>query len=222
MAAPKNPVTGPATAGKIRKAQQRKSDELHAVGWTAYPPSGEGHDKLPTPSLAALRAHKALMDELHQWAPTVHRLVRERIAALMEAYGPHDHPLETPEEHAARVLAHGQNPFPAGVSIYENLNDNRGYDHIGIGYGMDGDGELRITFTGWYPHWVVVNDDTGEDAYERRAASIHCPGWLVTEPDGIDRYRAQTEQMATAVRQQVEADNAALSAFLDRHSRNST
>ncbi len=33
MPAPKNPVTGPATAGKIHKAQERKAAELTAVGW---------------------------------------------------------------------------------------------------------------------------------------------------------------------------------------------
>ncbi len=218
MPAPKRPNTAAATAAVVRNAQNRKADELRAAGWTAYPPTGEGQDKLPTPPLDALRAHKALTSVLHQWAPTVHRLVRDRIAALMEAYGQHDHPLETPEEHAARVLAHGQSPFPAGVSIYENLNDNCGYDHIDIGYGLEGDGELRITFTGWYPHWSLANDeaeDEDED-YERRSASIHCPGWLVTEPDGIDRYRAQTDEMAAAVRREVEAESAAISALLDK------
>lgn len=214
MPAPKRPNTAAATAAVVRKAQDRKADELRAAGWTAYLPTGEGQDKLPTPPLDALRAQKALTDDLHQWAPTVHRLVRDRIAALIQAYGPHDHPLETPEEHAARVLAHGQSPFPAGVSLYENLNDNRGYDHIDIGYGMDGDGELRITYSGWYPEWAADGE-----SYQRRWATIHCPGWLVTEPDGIDRYCAQTEDMVAEVRRQIEAESAAISALLDREAR---
>lgn len=217
MPAPKKANTAAATAASLasraRAKHKRMASEMRVAGWTAYPPSGKTDDDLPTPPLNALRAHKALIGDLHQWAPTVHRLVRERIAALMEAYGPHDHPLETPEEHAARVLAYGQKPFPSGASIYENLNDNRGYDHIEVGYGIEGqgDGELRITFTGWYPHWAVDGE-----SYERRFAEIHCPGWLVTEPDGIDRYRAQTEQMAAEVRRQVKANQAAINALLDR------
>ncbi len=223
MPAPKKANTAAATAASLasraRAKHERMAAEMRAAGWTSYPPSGKTDDDLPTPSLDALRAHKSLVDNLHQWAPTVHRLVRERIAVLMEAYGPHDHPLETPEEYAARVLAHGQKPFPAGESIYENLNDNHGYDHIGIGYGIqsDGDGELQITFTGWYPHWAADGE-----SYERYFAEIHCPGWLVTEPDGIDRYRAQTEQMAAEVRRQVEAESAAIDALLDKHIRNLT
>ena len=214
MPAPKRPNTAAATKAARAAARQRRlealSSELRTAGWTAYPPSGETQDKRPMPHLDALRAHKALTDDLHQWAPTVHRLVRERITVLLEAYGEFNHPLETAEEHAARVLARCQNPFPPGVSIYENLNDNRGYDHIEIGYGLEGDGDLRITFAGWYPHWAADGE-----SYERRFAEIHCPGWLVTEPDGVDRYRAQTEEMAAEVRQQVAAEHAAISALLN-------
>ncbi len=221
MPAPKKANTVAATAASLasraRAKHERMAAEMRATGWTSYPPSGKTDDDLPVPPLGALRAYKALMDDLGQWAPTVHRLVRERIAALMEAYGPFDHPLETAEEHAARVLAHGQSPFPSGVSIYENLDDNRGYDHIEVGYGMDGDGELRITYSGWYPEWA-----TDGESYQRGWATIHCPGWLVTEPDGIARYRAQTEQMAAEVRQQVEEGNAAISAALDKHPNNLT
>ncbi len=219
MPAPKNPNTAAATAAARRKAQDRKANLLRDAGWTAYPASGQGHDGLPTPPIEALRAHKALMDDLHQWAPTVHRLVRKRIAALTEAYGPHNHPLETPEEHAARVLAHGQNPFPADASIYENPNGNRGYEHIEVGYGIqsDGDGELRIWFTGWYPRWTADGE-----SYERCFAEIHCPSWLVTEPDGIDRYRAQTDQMAAEVRRKVDTENAAIAALLSRNTHEAT
>lgn len=92
-------------------------------------------------------------------------------------------------------------------------------DCVDIGYGLEGDGELRITFTGWYPHWSLANDEAEEEDYERRSASIHCPGWLVTESDGIDRYRAQTEQMAAEVRRAVEAEDATISALLDRAAR---
>jgi hypothetical protein len=170
---------------------------------------------LPLPSVQALRAYRDLASDLSQWAPTVHRLVRERIAALVEANGRYEHPLETAEQYAERVLAKGQYPFPAGVSIYENLNDNTGYDHIDIGYGLEGDGELRITFTGWYPHWSLANDEAEEEDYERRSASIHCPGWLVTDPDGVDRYRKQTQEMVAEVRKQRAAEAESISVLLD-------
>lgn len=38
MAAPRHPRTAAATAGKIRKAQERKAAELRAAGWTCIPP----------------------------------------------------------------------------------------------------------------------------------------------------------------------------------------
>jgi hypothetical protein len=157
-------------------------------------------ERLPAPTLDALRAHQALTDDLHQWAPTVHQLVKERIAALVAAYGPYDALDETAEEYAARVFAGGQRPFPAGVSIYENLNDNRGYDHVAVRLGLPDESGLRITYTGWYPRWVIVNDDTEEEAYERRPVEIHVPAWLVTDPDGVEKYRQETDAMAAAVR----------------------
>ena len=211
MPAPRNPNTAAATAAVRRKAQDRKAAELRGAGWTAYPPSGEGHDKLPMPPLDALRAHKALTGELHQWAPTVHRLVRDRIAALMEAYGRFDNPLETAESHASRVLARGQHPFPTGQCIYDELDCNTGYSHVGIGHGLDDDGDNRITFSGTYPHWAADGE-----SYELRIAEIHCPGWLVTEPDGVDRYRRETDRMAEQVRRARAEEDAAIAAAIDR------
>jgi hypothetical protein len=157
---------------------------------------------LPQPTMSALLAHRELTYELSQWAPTVHRLVRERIAALMDAYGPRDHPLETAEEYAMRVLAHGQYPFPEGACIYDDLNCNTGYDHIEVGYGVPPlDGEARITYSGSYPKWAPDGE-----SYTTERAKIHCPAWLITDPDGITRFQQQTVEMAQRVRAEVEAE----------------
>lgn len=167
---------------------------------------------LPHPTTEALLAHRELNYALSQWAPTVHRLVRERITALMDANGRWEHPLETAEEYAMRVLAHGQSPFPQGVCLYDddNGNSNIAYEHIDIGYGLTEDGGTRITFTGWYPHWAADGQ-----SYERRSATIHCPGWLVTDPDGLARFRRQTDEMAEAVRRDREAEVARISKLVD-------
>lgn len=212
MPAPRRPNTEAATAAVRRKAQDRKADELRAAGWMVSPPNADGTDAIsaPHPPIEALRVHQSVTNVLSQWTPTVHRLVRDRIAALMEAHGPYEHPLETAEQYAQRVLAGGQRPFPTGECLYDNLNNNTGYEHIRVGYGLAGEGELRITYTGWYPHWA----EDGE-SYDRRVAEIHCPGWLVTDPDGEDRYRAQTAELAEAVRQKVAAERAAIDALLD-------
>jgi hypothetical protein len=163
----------------------------------------------PRPTPEALHAYRELADGLSQWAPTGHRLVRERVATLAEAFGPYRHPLETAEDHAARVLAAGQYPFPVGQCLYDDLNNNTGYDHIDVGYGTSEDGGTRITFTGWYPHWAPDGE-----SYERRKATIHCPGWLVTDPDGVERYRRQTVDMAEAVRRERAVEDAAIDALL--------
>lgn len=165
--------------------------------------------RLPQPTVEALHAHREVTSDLSQWTPRVHELVRERIAALADAFGPYRHPLETAEEHAERVLAKGQYPFPVGACLYDDLNNNTAYDHIDVGYGGTEDEGIRITFTGWYPHWAPDGQ-----SYERRRAKIHCPGWLVTDPDGVERYRRQTADMADAVRQENEAESAAISALL--------
>src|SRR5262245_31683275 len=104
---------------------------------------------LPRPSIQALHSYRDLASDLSQWTPTVHRLVRERVAALIEANGRYEHPLETAEQYAERVLAHGQYPFPAGQCIYNDLNNNSWYDHVGINYGAPDEGGTRITYTGW-------------------------------------------------------------------------
>jgi hypothetical protein len=159
--------------------------------------------ELPIPTLAALVAHRDLTHDLAQWAPTVHSLVRERVAALAAASGPFDHPTETRVEFAERVLAQGQYPFPAGVSVYDNLNSNITYEHVEVGYGLAGDGEARITFTGTYP---VFGDDRSD--MDRRTASISCPGWLVSEPNGVDRFAAQTADMVDALELERAGDDA--------------
>ncbi|MER7331745.1 MULTISPECIES: hypothetical protein [unclassified Micromonospora] len=167
---------------------------------------------LPQPTTKALHAHRELTYALSQWAPTVHRLVRERIAALMEAYGRYEHPLETAEEYAMRVLAKGQIPFPQGVCLYDDDsgNSNIAYEHVDVGHGLTEDGGTRITYTGWYPHWAPDGQ-----AYERRLATIHCPGWLVTDPSGVDRFRQQTTDMCEVVRQERAANAARISALVD-------
>ncbi|MEU3452290.1 hypothetical protein ABZ671_01580 [Micromonospora sp. NPDC006766] len=167
---------------------------------------------LPRPTAEALHAYRDLAGDLSQWAPTVHRLVRERIAALMEANGRWEHPTETAEEYAQRVLAHGQFPFPQGVCLYDddNHNSNISYEHIDVGYGVTGDEVTRITYTGWYPHWKCDGQ-----SYERRTATIHCPGWLVTDLDGVDRFRRQTADMCEAVRRERADEDARISALID-------
>jgi hypothetical protein len=171
----------------------------------------------PSPSIEALHAYQETADTLHQWAPIVHQLVCDRIAALVEAIGPFDSPLETAEDYVARVYAGIQRPFPPGVSIYDNQNENRGYDHVAVAHGLEGDGGLRIVFTGWYGHWSPGNGEDNEDdegSYERRQASIHCPTWLVTHPNGINLYFAQTTGIAADIRRQIEKESAAISATL--------
>jgi hypothetical protein len=166
---------------------------------------------LPRPSVEALRAYRDLAADLSQWAPTTHELVCERIAALVEANGPWEHPLETAEEFAGRVLAEGQYPFPVGGCLYDDLNNNTAYEHVEVNYALAGDGYALITYSGWYPKWAADGE-----SYERCTARIHCPAWLVTEPDGVARYRRQTEEMIAAVRQKRADESAALDAMLDR------
>jgi hypothetical protein len=168
--------------------------------------------ELPQPTAEALNTYRELNYVLSQWAPTVHRLVRERIAALMEAYGRYENQMETAEEYAMRVLAKGQIPFPQGVCLYDedSGNSNIAYEHINIGYGLAEDGGTRITFTGWYPHWAADGQ-----SYERRSATVHCPGWLVTDATGIDRFRQQTADMCEAVRAECAAEDARISALVD-------
>jgi hypothetical protein len=137
-------------------------------------------------TMEALEAHRALTDDLMQWAPVAHRLVHERIEALRDAYGPRDHPLESNWDFAARVLAKGQQPFPQGVSIHDDLNSNISYEHVTVGYGT-------IEYQGVYPHWRP------DDDYQIRIARITVPAWLVTEPDGIVRYDHETADMVAAV-----------------------
>ncbi len=165
---------------------------------------------LPQPTAEALTAYRDLRTDLLQWAATVHELVRERIAALAEANGPTRHVLETVEEYAERVLARGQHPFPAGECIYDDLNNNTGYGNVEVGYAMtDDDGGAVIRYSGTYPQW----DDAGE-TYELRIARIYCPAWLITEPDGVERYRQQTSEMVTALRAELLKEDQALDALL--------
>jgi hypothetical protein len=155
---------------------------------------------LPRPTADALTAYQELHDQLSQWAPTVHRLVRERIDALAAAYGrEHPGPTETTEQYVARVYARGQEPFPRGVSTYEDLNDNRGYDHIRVSYG-------RVYYGGHYPEWNADGSD-----YSTRWAEIDVPAWVITDPDGTDRYRAETSEIADRIR----ADEAELTAKVE-------
>jgi hypothetical protein len=155
---------------------------------------------LPRPTADALAAHQQVHYQLSQWAPTVHRLVRERIDALTAAYGrDYPSPTETTEQYVARVYAGGQEPFPRGVSTYEDLNDNRGYDHIRVAYG-------RIYYGGHYPEWNADGSD-----YRTRWAEIDVPIWLILDPDGADRYRAETSGIADRIR----ADEAELVAKVE-------
>lgn len=161
---------------------------------------------------ARLAEYRSLTSEMHQWAATVHQLVRERIALLDAAYGGFNHPTESRAQHAERVLAKGQVPFPVGQCVYDDLNSNRGYEHVEVEYGTPDDGGARITYTGWYPKWA---DD--HMSYERLSAEIHAPSWLLTEPDGEDRFRDQTAAMVAAVRAERAREDQALEALLDRH-----
>jgi hypothetical protein len=163
--------------------------------------------ELPIPTMDALLGYQQLTSELLQWSSTVHMLVRERIADLAAAYGPYNHPLETAAEYAERVLAQGQHPFPDGVSIYDDLNSNIGYGQVQVD---SAGGEVRVVFTGWWPHWAADGS-----SYERRLATIHCPGWLLSAPDGISRFRQQTADMVMALRRERSREDAALDALID-------
>lgn len=156
----------------------------------------------PTISDADLVRDRELRMNLSQWAPTVHRLVKERIAALVEA-STWNHPLETHVEYAERVLARGQYPFPEWACVYDDLTSNRGYDYISMGYPLEGDGAARVEFVGLYPDPV--------DLGRLRKAEIHCPAWLITDPDGESRFRQQTAEMVAAAA----ADEAKMRACID-------
>lgn len=149
---------------------------------------------LPHPDPAALAAYRDIAQELSQWAPTVHQLVRTRVAALADAYGLFDSSTESLEEFAQRVLAGGQYPFPQGVSVYDDLNSNRTYEHVEVGYGQHADGGTTVTFTGRYP-----DIGQGSRVPTWSTARVYCPGWLISAPDGVDRFHAQTAEMVTKV-----------------------
>lgn len=163
----------------------------------------------PQIDAAVLAAHHAVYTELSQWMPTVHRLVCERVAALVEANGDYEHPLETAVEYAQRVLANGQQPFPPGVSIYDELASNRGYDWVTVGYGTAEDGGERVTFSGLY---FEITDGRRVVPHP---AEVHCPSWVISDPDGIARFEAQTEQMCAQVRADREEFHARISRAAD-------
>lgn len=201
-----------ARRGKARTVSQQPATGtpslVQQINMTNPPPADYERIRglLPRVTLGAQGAYRDIASQLSQWAPTVHQLVQERIAALVDAYGPYDHPLETAQQYAERVLAHGQYPFPPGTSLYDDLNINTGYNHINVGYGLPGEDGSRITYTGQYPEWA---DDGG--SCKMRTVRIHCPGWLVSEPDGVERYRQQTVGMAEAIR----AERAQLAAQIE-------
>lgn len=166
---------------------------------------------LPRPTLDALIAHQALSHDLMQWSATAHKLVKERITALLAAYGKPATISEDHDEWAGRVLADGQNPFPPGTSIYDDLNNNTAYSNVEIGYGRGpDDGPVLITFTGNYAQWAP-----GGDNYRRLPASIHIPAWVVCDPAGIDRYKAQTQLLAAKIREQRTGELAMISDLVD-------
>lgn len=163
------------------------------------------------PTIEALRAHRELTSVLHEWAPTVHRLVRERLALLEEAYGSYNHPLETLSEFTERVLAQGQYPFPVGECLFDDLNNNTSYELVEVGYALPEDGEALITYTGWYPRWAP-----DYESYEHRHATIHCPSWVVTDPDGEQRFRDRTAEMVTAVKAEREQQRARIDDLIEQ------
>jgi len=164
--------------------------------------------QLPSLTAEELLAHQEITGKLHQWAPTVHCLVRERVAALEDAYGEFNHPLETRTEHAERVLAQGQHPYPLGECPHDEIDDHA-YEHVSVGYGFAEDGEFRIAFSGWYPRW-----EASGESFERRSTYIHCPGWVVTDADGEQRFRDQTTEMVATVRAEREAQDARITALI--------
>ncbi len=216
MPAPENPNTGAVTAAlaelRASRARQAREASCRDAGRGLDRLSARRADRRPAAAatLAALIAYRDLANELSQWAPTVHRLVCERIAALAEANGPWEHQTETARGYAERVLARGQYPFPAGECLYDDLNNNTGYEHIEVGYGLDGEGGARITYSGWYPQWA-----SDGESYTRGTARIYCPAWLIAEPDGEERYRQETAEMVAAVHQKRADEDAKLDAMMD-------
>jgi len=218
-------AAGGAGTNQYTRRGQTKAAGLNPTPRTAGTPGLVQQAGLPSPlpaeppgaswqppriSLTTMQAYRDTYQQLAQWAPTVHQLVQERIAALMEAHGPYNHPLETTRQYTERVLAHGQHPFPPGASLYDNLSCNTGFEHISVGYGLAEDGEIRITYTGRHPEWAADGE-----SYELRTASVHCPGWLVSEPDGVERYRQQTAEMAVAVQAEQTQLTASIQASID-------
>lgn len=165
----------------------------------------------PLIDAAVLATHREVRMDLSMWAPTVHELVCERIAALVEANGTFNHPTETAEEYAQRVLACNQRPFPPGTSIYDDLNNNRGYDWVQMGYGVGGEGG-RVEFTGWWPEF-----HEGSRGFDINLVSIHCPAWVVSGPDGVDRFRAETAEMCAEVRRENAERAASISRLIEQY-----
>jgi hypothetical protein len=123
--------------------------------------------------------------------------------------------MEPAEQYAARVLAEGQEPFPHGQTIYDdegfNANINTGYEHVEATYGFGADGPgMSIRYYGRWPKFNPAGDD-----YEMVPAYIHVPAWLITDPDGEERYRQQTAEMAADVRQKNAAEDARMDALIE-------
>lgn len=169
---------------------------------------------LPRPTAAALDAYRALTYDLSMWASTAHHLVKERIAAAVEAYGEPDHAGEPAWEYAERVLVGGQHPFPEGECIHDDLDNNRGYDHVQIGYVRDLDQAQYVTgvdFVGWYPEWSADGNH-----YRNRMAHVTVPAWVITDPAAVDRYRQQTARLAEQVRAEQARFKARIARIVER------
>lgn len=152
----------------------------------------------PTITADDLTAYQSMTSDLECWEHAVHDLVVERVEAL-QAVHPEDRPGgETAREWAERVLAKGQYPMP------ETERDRRGYEYVQASYGT-------ITYSGPYTHWTPDGED-----YVTRIARISVPAWVITDPDGPDRYRAETDAMVAAARAERDALDARLDEIMDR------
>ena len=139
--------------------------------------------ELPKITLAELEAAKDLQHRVMEFASLAHELASERVA-LLQAVDP---------------LAYaGQHPLP------EDEWEHRYYEKSQFSY--DGDGVPCVAFFG---HWYVWSID-GE-TYDVAFADVTVPLWVLTDPDGPDRFRAETRDRVA----QAELAEAARAAEID-------
>lgn len=130
------------------------------------------------PTLAAITAMRDTQSVLHTWWLTAHNLVHERqdaIKAVDPRWGPHTYLSDLP-------IPRGYDDYPTGY-----------YEHVSVGYGTQDDPTPTVHYEGRWTKWAA-----DRESYEKVYADITIPAWVITDPDGPDRYRAQTAGLVAA------------------------